>query len=840
MNKVEKYPEKDPGADCGNWFDIFISYRHKHKERVSGLTSLLEERGLKVWWDSSEVGMFERIPEAIDAGLGKSKALLCWYSADYSKSRSCQYEFTKAYLAARRCREEDRRILILNPEPSDTHIPKLFRRARYLQLEEGEEGLVSCADNLIAIGGVRALRRTFEELAGSLEVWRPPRFFPRRLNSAPYFKDRFGALWKIDAALHPSPPLGERLGTGLVQLVGMGGSGKSLLAEEYALRFECQYPGGVFWLDAGGSRGSMEWQAASIAAYVLDKDSEKELKPPELTAALWKRLGENQREYLWIVDNIPETWDFQQFQEVLPKDSRYSKVLFTSRSLKFNKMSAIVDIEQLEPEDGFELLTRALEPGCPSERDAAYEIVKEVGGHSMALDLISAVIPIVSDPRPYTRYLDRLKSPSMDVLELAAQLDEVLPNGHEKSIAATLKSSIEKLGNEARYILELAAMAETVPIPQSLIAGVLVNVIRRSIGTGAGSTRDSTDTLIATRIEPGLHQLRNASLAQCSRMQGQEPHWIVHPLVSRTVSQTPEFQEHKPMLEEALVAYLKGEVPEIYSASGLFKLVFLLPHAELAARRLLERGKRWREGPFDLEGLLLPRKIGLFYDTAGKPEDAIPFIKSIVAVRDRVQGKNAPEALAAKADLARVFIAAGRDAKAKALLRRELRRRESEFGATHPYTLDAKHCHAQTLYRLGDYQGAKTFAEESWQGRKRRLGEGHADTLGSLLVLEDACKRLGLDGRVKELSAERTRLLENVSSEQQVRWLRHPVMANRHERPQREEGIFVKNLLDNILSSLQEKPGISDRLTPEIKGVWVRSLNGIKAGIARLKAGRKP
>ena len=37
-------------------------------------------------------------------------------------------------------------------------------------------------------------------------------------------------------------------GTGLVQVQGMGGIGKTLLAEEYALRFGSAYPGGVFWL----------------------------------------------------------------------------------------------------------------------------------------------------------------------------------------------------------------------------------------------------------------------------------------------------------------------------------------------------------------------------------------------------------------------------------------------------------------------------------------------------------------------------------------------------------------------------------------------------------------
>ena len=42
----------------------------------------------------------------------------------------------------------------------------------------------------------------------------------------------------------------------MAQLSGMGGVGKSLLAEEYALRFGAAYPGGIFWLRALGNDAS--------------------------------------------------------------------------------------------------------------------------------------------------------------------------------------------------------------------------------------------------------------------------------------------------------------------------------------------------------------------------------------------------------------------------------------------------------------------------------------------------------------------------------------------------------------------------------------------------------
>jgi hypothetical protein len=45
---------------------------------------------------------------------------------------------------------------------------------------------------------------------------------------------------------------GAHGGDPAVKVTGMGGISKSLLAQEYALRFAAAYPGGVFWLRAHG------------------------------------------------------------------------------------------------------------------------------------------------------------------------------------------------------------------------------------------------------------------------------------------------------------------------------------------------------------------------------------------------------------------------------------------------------------------------------------------------------------------------------------------------------------------------------------------------------------
>ena len=91
-----------PAADAPSAFDLFVSYRRKDAGPVLRLVDLLVASGLRVWLDQREIGDFDSITDEIKRGIAQSKALLAWYSADYTKSRPCQQELTAAFIAALR------------------------------------------------------------------------------------------------------------------------------------------------------------------------------------------------------------------------------------------------------------------------------------------------------------------------------------------------------------------------------------------------------------------------------------------------------------------------------------------------------------------------------------------------------------------------------------------------------------------------------------------------------------------------------------------------------------------------------------------------------------------
>ena len=89
--------------------------------------------------------------------------------------------------------------------------------------------------------------------------------------------------------------------------------------------------------------------------------------------------------------------------------------------------------------------------------------------------------------------LAALQQPDRDALDLAAQLDEALPNGHQRQIAATFLASIRQLDEPARELLRYAAVLAVAPIPSNLLVKALIAVRRDDPSAGADAAADPHD-----------------------------------------------------------------------------------------------------------------------------------------------------------------------------------------------------------------------------------------------------------------------------------------------------------------------------------------------------------
>ncbi len=272
-------------------YDIFFSYSHADKDEVMPICSVLSAE-LEVWIDKAKVKDGESITGSAVEGLTQSKVLLAYYSPNYLCSRACQWELTAAFLASQQEGDPRRRVLVINPEEDAEHIqPVELRDARYRPVsvpaspDEIHEIVESVKAHVDGITGV----------FGEIRALKPP-WYGRKGVGYSRFVGRLSYLWQIHSALHASEYsviTGAPAASSVNYVHGMGGVGKSLLAEEYALRYGAAFPGGVFWLSAFGNDDSMTGVGAD------------ERKAERGHGRLWKRCLRQDDGYLEMSTQTP-------------------------------------------------------------------------------------------------------------------------------------------------------------------------------------------------------------------------------------------------------------------------------------------------------------------------------------------------------------------------------------------------------------------------------------------------------------------------------------------------------------------------------------------------------
>jgi hypothetical protein len=560
-------------------YDVFVSYSWADREGVQPLVRALRERGLRIFLDDQEIEDFARITTTITRGLAASKALLAWYSAGYATRRACQWELTAAYLAAQRAGDPARRVLVVNPEPTLHHLhPGELRDALFGRAPgPGDQATLDGLAGAVA-AHVRGLAGSLGEVAPLV----PPRWLPTQGLGSTRFVGRLPQLWQLHSALHPETTrlTVGRTGPAVAQIRGLGGIGKSLLAEEYALRFGAAYPGGIFWLRAQGSHDQPDLRAGE-----LDSSHHEQLgriaellgvatgqaSLDQVTAAVAGAIQTAGQPCLWIVDDVPEGLDAGQLRGLLAPHP-LGRTLLTTRSRAYGALAVALDLDVLEHQDAYELLTNRRQPASASERHAAAEVVEALGRHALAVDVAGAALDVQQGLVTYEAFLESLAEPDEDELDLMARLADALPNGHEASIARTLLRSIDQLDAAGHDVLRLAASLAPSPIPADLIGAVVASA-------------DGLDHRQAIRqAGQGIAQAANRSLASKAAGDDQTGSWLVHALVARTARFQERDQRRLAAVREAAIGVLTDRLQAVVDARAHLGLQGVVPHARALVR----------------------------------------------------------------------------------------------------------------------------------------------------------------------------------------------------------------------------------------------------------------
>jgi hypothetical protein len=580
-------------------YDIFVSYRHSDADQVRPVAEALRGSGLHIWIDEARIEDFKSIQSSIENGLAKSKALLAWYSDRYPRSRACQWELTAAFLATLQEGDVRRRILLVNPEDSNVHIYPVELRDALYQSAPGAGG------DLVAL--VAATSAHVVQLTGVLgeirSLARPEWYGGARGYGSNRFIGRVRELWGIHSGLKATalPIITGNFARPLVRLVGIGGAGKSLLAEEYALRFGAAYPGGIFWLKAFGHddarpmdaekreaerQGQFAGLAGSLGISTKDRTS------PEIRADLVRKL-EQRGAYLWVVDDLPSgmSWDAAQAW-MAPTQGGYT--LVTTRTGAHDWAGKLVEIDELEPDAAYLLLTHRRPPKDVGEESEARALAKDLGYHALALELAAVAV----ERRGHAEVRRKFADQSKDVMDFAAELfgarGDTLPHreGVNINISHTLVVSIEALSERGMDFLRLAAQLAPAPISRELVALAFAAADR----TDAADAEDRADVAMA--------EVESRSLGRAVS----ETALKVHTLVSRTLRFRDDAKERQRVLRRGAVIALIEILQRVSDIREQAKLVDEIEHASALALSVSGSGT----GAYPDEPELLSRLFSLF------------------------------------------------------------------------------------------------------------------------------------------------------------------------------------------------------------------------------------
>jgi tetratricopeptide (TPR) repeat protein len=684
---------------------LFISYRRSKAARVDALVSALEAEGVEVWLDRNEIEDAASIQGRIEDGLASCHALLAWYCADYSSSRACQWELTAALIAAGAETSPVVRILVINPEADNGHIqPLKVRDLKHISAQDHDAALAHRIAEIIRPiqGALGALRRLGRPAAFGFTPIGSTRFVGRVVRMWDIHSALGAGNFAIVAGLPSSGAAGE-----LVRLTGGGGIGKSLLTEEYALRFGASWPGGLFWLRAYGNSDDPNESPEALA-------ERRELAYGSQLVSFCNQLGIDTREktnaqlraelgrtlttpYLWIVDDLPDGGRFELDPWLAPSSN--GRTLITTRSRGLDGLGTALELELLDAKDALALLTDG-KPAQPADEGAITHIGELLDGHALALDVARAACRRLG----FRRFCDRLENPDADAMALAAEIAHCTPSGHTPYIAATLLGSIKQLEEPALDCIRIASLLAATAIPLELVS----NCLARADGLDKSHSEDAAAL--------GIQTLVNRSLADEVEAVGA---FTVHALIARTL----RFCDAKglPRRDELQAAMVQELVHQMQRAADVREhaaLQWIVPHAQLFAKRF-----------DDIDCIHIAGWIGRLELEAGRFDEAESWYRQEYARLLRLVGDEHPSTLDSVHQLAATLSAKGKFAEARALKEKVLKLCSHVLGTEHPSTLAAMNSLVTAMRDQGDFDGALLLGDELLGICRRVLGEYHLGTL---------------------------------------------------------------------------------------------------------------
>ena len=515
---------------------------------------------------------------------------------------------------------------------------------------------------------------------------------------------REGLLAELDARLAAGP------GPQVVALCGLGGTGKTSVAVEYAHRHLAEV--GVCWQFAAEDPAVLAAEFAVLAAQLGARDVVDARDPVASVHAVLARAGAG---WLVVFDNAPDRASVERF---VPSAGP-GRVLITTQNQHWPS-GQVLQVPVLDRGVAADFLVNRT--GDP-DRIAAHEIAAELGGLPLALEQAAAYMQATGTTM--AGYLSLFRDRQADLLARGQA------SGHPADVAATLGLALSRLADEAPAaagLVRLLAFLAPEPVPLALLLASAQATARLGpeVATVAGP-------LLGDLVAAGdaVAALRHYSLV----IPAGDGLVLVHRLV-QAITRAQVTAETAVQWEQAAKALVDAAVPADAQLPAAWPTcAVLLPHARAvldltsggmgriawylgfsgghaAARDLYQLiadacAEDDAYGPEHPGTLSARHEVARWTGVAGDWAGARDQFAALLPIVERVLGPEHPETLTVRVELARWTGGAGDAAGARDQLATLLPIHERVLGPEHFRTLIARGNLAYLTREAGDAAGAR-------------------------------------------------------------------------------------------------------------------------------------
>ncbi|HLI77789.1 MAG TPA: toll/interleukin-1 receptor domain-containing protein [Acidobacteriaceae bacterium] len=721
-------------------YDVFFSYAWEDLAQATEIVTELRGEGLDVFQDLSGMRDYDEIPDEIHAAMYGSRCLVALYTPDFPPSRYCRWELYTALTCG---------------HGLDQRISRVFALVRGMEFEEVRPRSLTNLRLPDRNAPVQDLARSITARIHSLDDRRfgdaplPPKppWYPQAPPGTRQFYGRLCELWDVRDALFASDDA-ERAGPAVACITGLGGQGKTMLAEQYALTFASDHPGGVFVLRGFGSHRHTRGDPVRLAALRDDQVAHiagllqidvRGREPAWIDGALRSHLTSRGLPYLWIVDDLPAGIDSRTCAALFAP-TPHGRTLVTTRDGRGYGWGEQVAIGGLDGDAALRLVTSRREPEDRADRHAAKDLAEDLGRHALGL-AVAAGLAGQPEFSGYADLCEALSRPGPDVLELSEELASELPGDHAPGVAAAMLRSITRLTVPGYEVLRIASVLAPAPVPQPLFTSVLARAHDHDLATAGQLAAD------------GLADAASRSLANVIPAETTDaaPLWTVHALVSRAMRFTDLDVRRRERVRTAGVGALTTLLDGTRDGQARLGIAPYMPHVRAVAG-----------DPTSSDEWHLLNEAGRAHVELGDSRTALTTFSVLHEACQAALGQTDVTTLRVLSGLAVAHGLQGDHDTALALKQRAYEGLRAKLGEDHPDALVALDNIAVTYSDLGDHHSARQIHARIYRATRSLFQAQHPKTLAALSNLATAIGRDGnqqLAVRLKRSVYERSRVI---------------------------------------------------------------------------------